>query len=97
MARSRYTYGLKELAKKSNVSSQHAACIIYNGNPVAWAHNQVKGSKSYHAELSAVRQFLLQRGYVSAAKLQNILWHALYNKNNTGVIKLWQKCILWEN
>lgn len=49
-------------AKQSTVNHQHAAVLIYNGDPVAWGVNNIKGNKTYHAEVEVIYRFLLNRG-----------------------------------
>jgi pyrimidine deaminase RibD-like protein len=65
---------LKDIALNSDISRQHSAVILYNGNIVAHGINSIRGNKSIHAEPAAIRQFLLSRGLIGWIKKQCILW-----------------------
>lgn len=48
---------LPDYAIKSPLSQQHAAVLIKNGVPLAWSYNNIRGTKTYHAECDVVRRY----------------------------------------
>jgi hypothetical protein len=74
----RFLHRLHAIANKSSVSHQHAAVLVYNGNPVAWDFNSIKGKHTHHAEFSVIRKFLISRGNLGFVKKSSILWNEQY-------------------
>lgn len=65
-----YINKLVEMAKKSDINHRHASVLIYNGNPVAWGYNSIKGINTNHAECDVIRRFLVARGFIGYLKVQ---------------------------
>lgn len=66
---------LPKIASKSILNHQHAAVVIKNGSPVINGFNQIKGSKTYHAEHDAINRYLSLYGfkYYQRCK-ERVLW-----------------------
>lgn len=69
-----YITKLIEMAKKSDINHRHGSVLIYNGTPVAWGFNSIRGSNTNHAECDVIRRFLAGRGYLGYLKEQSLLW-----------------------
>ena len=65
---------LCQISAMSKIIHQHAAVVIYNGDPVAWGFNTIRGNKSIHAEIAAIYQFLCDRGFAHWANRYCTLW-----------------------
>ena len=65
---------LQDIASHSNLTHQHAAALMSHGHVLATSFNSLRGITPGHAEVSAIRQYLINRGYYLAAKKLCILW-----------------------
>lgn len=61
-------------AEQSDINSRHAAAIVINGKPVAWAMNELKGLNSFRAEVAVIYKYLIMKGEYELAKSQYHLW-----------------------
>ena len=65
---------LQDESVKSFNNHKHSAVIIYKGRPVAYGFNYLNGKTSCHAECSAIRRFLADRGFTGWLTKK---WHVL--------------------
>jgi len=67
-------------ALKSQLSHKHSALLIRNGKIVSYGINNIHGLDSYHAEINAIRNYLIKKGYIKYIKHINNLEHAFQYK-----------------
>jgi hypothetical protein len=65
---------LQVMASHSVLIHQHAAALMSHGRVLAISFNSLRGITQGHAEVSAIRQYLINRGQYLAAKKLCILW-----------------------
>jgi len=53
---------LKDIARKSTNTIKHAAVVMIGGKILSYGFNSMRGSKTDHAECSAIRKYMYTRG-----------------------------------
>ena len=71
-------------SNKGLLSHKHAAAVVQNGDIQSLGVNSMRGYKPFHAEVEAVRSYLIPRGLIGWVKTQRILWGRPQRKKEKG-------------
>ena len=71
---------LQASALRSTLTHQHAAALMSHGRVLALSFNSLRGVTPGHAEISAIRKYLINRGQYHAAKNVNGVTSSKFDK-----------------
>jgi pyrimidine deaminase RibD-like protein len=74
MTFNQYFDKLQETAKKSSILHKHGAVVIKNGKALSWGFNSIVGLRPCHAEIDAIKKYLISKGMLGYVSSRRILW-----------------------